>query len=171
VLLAPEPGAERPAVVRAAAVETLSLRADLVVLSACRSGVGHAVLGEGAFGLPRSLLVAGCRSVVGSLWDVEDAATRRFMRRFYRELTAGRPRDRALREAGRALEREGVPYRDWAGFFLTGVGHEPVAALARPSAISLLRMPGWFAALMALGVGGVLVLVWRRRAGRAGGSG
>jgi CHAT domain-containing protein len=169
VLLAPEAGAPPPAVVRAAAIETLSLKADLVVLSACRSGIGHAVLGEGSFGLPRSLLVAGCRSVVASLWDVEDAATRRFMGRFYRELAAGRPRDTALRLAGRALAREGAPYRDWAGFFLTGVGHEPVPALVRHSAVADLRHSAWLLVLVLAAAGSALYVFARRRSRRASG--
>jgi tetratricopeptide (TPR) repeat protein len=58
-------------------------RADLVVLSACESGRGRVVLGEGVFGLVRAALLAGVPRVVTSQWVVSDRATRRFMDRFY----------------------------------------------------------------------------------------
>lgn len=130
LVLASDVVADGPAVLTAAAAETLSLRADLTVLSACRSGLGHALLGEGGVGLPRSLMIAGSRSVVSSLWDVEDGATRRFMEAFYGELRRGMARDEALRQAADELRRQGVPPRDWAAFVLSGVGHEPVTSLA-----------------------------------------
>ncbi|MCB9513709.1 MAG: CHAT domain-containing protein [Candidatus Latescibacteria bacterium] len=111
-------------------VESLPLSADLVTLSACRSSLGLVLPGEGSFGLPRSFLVAGSRSVVSSLWDVEDGAARRFMARFYAALRDGDSRDLALRRARRELADAGYPLRDRAAFVLSGVGAAPVPALA-----------------------------------------
>jgi CHAT domain-containing protein len=70
----------------------LRLPADVVVLSACRTALGKEIRGEGLVGLTRGFFQAGARSVVVSLWEVEDRATAELMRRFYREM---------LREAGR----------------------------------------------------------------------
>jgi CHAT domain-containing protein len=59
---------------------------ELTVLSACETGLGKEAAGEGLLGLQRAFQVAGCRSVVSSLWSVEDAATSVLMERFYRHL-------------------------------------------------------------------------------------
>jgi CHAT domain-containing protein/tetratricopeptide (TPR) repeat protein len=59
---------------------------ELVVLSACRTGDGDLVAGEGMYSLTRAFQAAGARSVVASLWPVDDAATRALMQEFYRNL-------------------------------------------------------------------------------------
>ena len=127
-------------------VEQLGLHLDLVTLSGCRTGSGLHHLGEGTFGLPRSFLIGGARSVVMSLWDVEDGRAAEFMTAFYRALRRGSPRDRALQTARQEMARRGYPLRDQAAFVLTGVAHEPVAALSayppRPD------RPGWFLPLL-----------------------
>ncbi len=75
-------------------------RADLAVLSACQTGVGKEASGEGLLGLQRAFQVAGCRSVVASLWSVPDRATAVLMERFYANLWGrGMTRAEALREA------------------------------------------------------------------------
>jgi len=101
----------------------LRLPADLVVLSACRTGLGRELPGEGLVGLTRGFFSAGARQVVVSLWPVEDRATAELMRRFYGEMLGrGRPPAAALREAQASLWRDEsrrAPY-DWAGFILQG---------------------------------------------------
>lgn len=101
----------------------LDLPTDLVVLSACRTGVGKEVRGEGLVGLTQSFLQAGAARVVASLWDVDDAATARLMTGFYRELlVTGRSPAAALRAAQRAMRAEprwSAPF-SWAGFVVAG---------------------------------------------------
>src|SRR5206468_5248117 len=80
--------------------------ADLVVLSACESGLGRYAGGEGYLGFTQALFVKGARTVVLSLWKVDDQATSLLMRRFYENLLAKRaglakplPKAEALAEA------------------------------------------------------------------------
>jgi len=78
----------------------LSLDADLVVLSACETGLGDLKRGEGVIGLSRAFFSAGTPSLVVSLWNVADPSTAALMKRFYRNLTAGSmTKAQALREA------------------------------------------------------------------------
>jgi len=85
--------------------EVLELRwdADLVVLSACESGLGREMAGEGMLGLTRAFLHSAARSVVASLWKVSDESTAELMIRFYRRLARGATKDEALAEAQREL--------------------------------------------------------------------
>lgn len=108
---------------RAYEVSGLELRADLVVLSACRTGLGKDVGGEGLVGLAQAFLHAGAQQLVASLWNVDDRATEELMRRFYTALLSeGRPPAEALRQAQLSLKSEDrwrAPYY-WAGFVLQG---------------------------------------------------
>ncbi|HEY4129439.1 MAG TPA: CHAT domain-containing tetratricopeptide repeat protein [Gemmatimonadaceae bacterium] len=99
----------------------LDLPGRLVVLSACETAVGRDLRGEGVVGLGRAFLYAGAR-VVGSLWKVDDAATRELMTRFYRELLgATHPSPAAaLRSAQVAMWRESQAPANWAGFVYQG---------------------------------------------------
>jgi CHAT domain-containing protein/Flp pilus assembly protein TadD len=102
----------------------LSLRADLVVLSACRSALGKEVRGEGMMGMTRGFFYAGAERVLVSLWNVNDGgATVELMRHFYQGmLQEGLPPAAALREAQdwvRRQQRWQAPYY-WAGFTLQG---------------------------------------------------
>lgn len=71
---------------------------QLVVLSACETGVGEVRNGEGVYGLRRALVLAGSQTQVMSLWQVSDAATRDLMVGYYRRLMAGEGRAEALRQ-------------------------------------------------------------------------
>lgn len=101
----------------------LDLRADLVVLSACRTALGKEVLGEGLMGLTRGFFDAGARQIVASLWSVPDGATAELMRRFYGALVdGGLDAAAALHQAQRSMaeERRWRAPRNWAGFVLLG---------------------------------------------------
>jgi CHAT domain-containing protein len=102
-----------------------SLRApvDLVVLSACRTGLGKDLRGEGLIGLTRGFMYAGASSVVASLWKVDDEATAELMKRFYRNMLQDRMTPpAALRAAQNSIRHEpqwSAPYY-WAAFTLQG---------------------------------------------------
>jgi CHAT domain-containing protein len=103
--------------------EGVRLDADLVTLSACGSGLGKEQAGEGLLGLTRAFQYAGARSVVASLWSVADDSTAQLMKRFYRELSRGRPKDEALRAAQMELINRSPRMSDparWAAFQLFG---------------------------------------------------
>jgi CHAT domain-containing protein/Tfp pilus assembly protein PilF len=80
-------------------LEQVRINADLVVLSGCVTGMGKELRGEGLIGLTRAFQYAGARSLVSTLWNVNDQATAELMIRFYRHLAAGLPKDEALRAA------------------------------------------------------------------------
>jgi len=94
----------------------------LVVLSACETGVGKATNGDGVYGLRRALVVAGAESLVMSMWQVDDQATKDLMVGYYKRLAAGKPRSSALRDI--QLELKGQPkYKHpyyWASFLPAG---------------------------------------------------
>ena len=100
----------------------LELGADLVVLSACETGLGRNVRGEGLVGVARALLYAGASNIVVSLWQVADASTSDLMIRFYRHLGEDGDKAEALRLSKLEMIREGGfehPYH-WAPFILIG---------------------------------------------------
>ena len=105
----------------------LQLRAELVVLSACETGRGQTVRGEGLIGLTRALQYAGARSVLASRWKVADFSTARLMRAFHGHLREGLAKDEALRRAMARVRQNpetAHPYF-WAAFFLTGDPSNP----------------------------------------------
>jgi CHAT domain-containing protein/Flp pilus assembly protein TadD len=98
----------------------LKLNADLVVLSACETGLGKEVKGEGLMSLTRAFMYAGSPSVVVSLWNVNDESAADLMIRFYRHLQAGKTKSEALRQAQLETIRDnGFPFF-WAPFVLIG---------------------------------------------------
>lgn len=114
--------------VTAEEVALLDLRGtELVVLSACESGLGDIGAGEGVYGLRRAFLYAGVRALVGTLDSVDDVETRRLMKDFYTGLAAGRGKLASLHQAQRdALKRRrddngGVAHPFyWGAFVLVG---------------------------------------------------
>ena len=97
---------------------------ELVVISACQSGLGDIKHGEGVYGLKRAIAVAGAKSSLLSLWLVDDAATAAFMESFYKRLKAGEARGRALAETQEEFRNHPIPlWREpfvWAAFQLSG---------------------------------------------------
>jgi CHAT domain-containing protein/tetratricopeptide (TPR) repeat protein len=127
-------------------IYNMNLSAELVVISACDSGLGEDIRGEGLVGLTRGFMYAGARSVVASLWQVDDAATAELMAHFYREmLVKGATPSGALRAAKVAMwQQEGrsAPYF-WAAFILQGdpdavVAVGPAEPLVRPRTLVFL---------------------------------
>ncbi|MEC4991389.1 MAG: CHAT domain-containing tetratricopeptide repeat protein, partial [Oscillatoria sp. PMC 1068.18] len=104
-------------------VFNLDLSADLVVLSACQTGLGKQVQGEGLVGLTRGFMYAGAPRLLASLWNVDDAATAEMMTRFYRlMLREKHSPSEALRLAQIEMQTETnwkSPYY-WSAFFLQG---------------------------------------------------
>ena len=102
-------------------VLNVQLRAKLVVLSCCHSGRGE-IKAEGVVGIARAFMGAGARSVVVSLWAIDDEATLEFMKCFYQHLAEGKPASESLNLAMKSL-RESDEFRDvkyWAPFLLIG---------------------------------------------------
>jgi CHAT domain-containing protein/Tfp pilus assembly protein PilF len=101
----------------------LRLRADLVVLSACKTALGKLVSGEGLLGLTRGFMYAGVPRVVSSLWEVDDRGTAELMGRFYRAMELGRLRPAAALRAAQVQmstdQRWNAPFY-WAGFQIQG---------------------------------------------------
>lgn len=109
-------------VLRVGEIFSLTLRADLVVLSSCDTGLGKVLSGEGMVGLTRAFFYAGAESLVVSLWEVEDRSTADLMVAFKRRLDAGASKAEALREAKLELiatDRTATP-RLWAPLVLVG---------------------------------------------------
>lgn len=108
---------------RAYEVFNMNIRADLVVLSACQTGLGRDVKGEGLMGLTRAFLYAGASSVLVSLWSINDEATAELIAELYRRMIRDRLRPAAaLRSAQIATWKKkkwSAPYY-WAAFVLNG---------------------------------------------------
>ena len=103
-------------------IYNLKLNADLVTLSACQTGLGQFIRGEGIEGLSRSFFYAGSSAVLMSLWAVNDQATSQLMERFYRHLRGSESLMEALRNAKLEMINSGTlshPYY-WAGFIVSG---------------------------------------------------
>ena len=101
----------------------LKLNADLVVLSACDTGRGE-IKGDGVIGLSRALMTGGTRSLIVSLWAVDDRSTSELMQGFYRQWREGKQsKAEALRGAMLAVrDKYPAPYH-WAGMTLMGEGN------------------------------------------------
>lgn len=116
-------GESQLGVLRLDDIYKLNLSAELVVLSACRTGLGKEIRGEGVIGLTRGFMHAGVPRVISSLWSVDDAATAELMARVYRELMSGKSNaTAALRSAQLSLwktKKWQSPYY-WAAFTLQG---------------------------------------------------
>ena len=92
---------------------------ELVVLSACETGLGDVEGNEGVYGLQRAFKIAGAKYLMMSLWQVPDEETSEFMTTFYREWLGGKTIRQAFRQTQQAM-RENYPREPflWAGFVL-----------------------------------------------------
>jgi CHAT domain-containing protein len=121
IVLAPDGPGHR---IRADRIAALDLSADLAVLSACETGSGRILSGEGVLGLSSAFLSAGVPTVVASLWPVSDRVTVDLMKEFYARLADGRDVATSLAAAQMAIrddEATAHPFH-WAGFVTVGEG-------------------------------------------------
>ena len=100
----------------------LRLSANLVMLSACETGLGSISSGDDVVGLMRGFLYAGAQNVVGSLWEVDDDATAELSRLVYASMKRGTPVGKALAEAQEQLMRKKPHPYFWAAFLDSGTG-------------------------------------------------
>lgn len=142
-------------------IYSLNLSADLVVLSACETALGRDVKGEGLVGLTRGFMSAGSKSVVASLWKVDDRATAMLMAEFYKSmLQDGLSPAAALRSAKQKLMQDkafSAPYF-WAGFVLQGEYTDKIVVDRR----SRLRL-GLAVSLLLVVISSGLIFLQRRR--------
>jgi CHAT domain-containing protein/Tfp pilus assembly protein PilF len=118
-----EKGREQNGYIGLSEIYNLNLPADLIVLSACETGTGKEIKGEGLIALTRGFMYAGAASIVASLWKVDDQVTAALMTIFYQELLVNKLKPAAaLREAQRKISQKSKwsqPH-NWAGFVLQG---------------------------------------------------
>jgi CHAT domain-containing protein len=112
-------GTEPSGVLTAGDLYSLRWDVDLVTLSACETGVGKIANGDDVIGLTRGFLYAGARSIVASLWEVDDAATAQLMENFYRYLGEHGKRE-ALRLAQIETRKQYPEPWYWAAFNIEG---------------------------------------------------
>lgn len=138
----------------------MNFPSELVVLSACNTGVGQMMPGEGLSSLSRALTFSGVKSSVYSLWEVPDKETSELMIFFYEEIKKGIPKDQALAQAKRRFLSE-YPLKNhpifWAGFVINGQ-LDPIQA-------SL--FPAWMGIVGGLILVVLILLFWFKRAKKA----
>lgn len=136
-----------------AQIYQLNLSAKLVILSACQTGTGEFMRGEGLLSLARSFAYAGANSVLSTLWEVKDGQTQKFMTFLMPELAKGHPIDESFQAAQRAylsspdIELDDLHPYYWAAFQITG-SNDPIKLDK--------VLPWWQSKFLLLGVLGLL---------------
>lgn len=129
LVLLSDPSHDEDGFLQASEIVQLPLKADLVVLSACDTAVGPLEGQEGISTLSHAFLLAGARTVISTLWSVEDETTLYLMKAFYRSLNQGKQATYALAAAKRNMLKtfgaKALPYY-WAGFIVEGVAEPPI---------------------------------------------
>jgi CHAT domain-containing protein len=129
LVLLSDPAHDEDGFLQASEIVQLPLNADLVVLSACDTAVGPLEGQGGISTLSQAFLLAGSRTVVSTLWSVEDETTLYLMKTFYSELNRKKTVPDALAAAKRTMLKtygaKAVPYY-WAGFTVEGVAEPPI---------------------------------------------
>ena len=128
IALSPNPGwtsnfpQKKDYILKMSDVQAVNLRARLVVLSCCHSGRGRILKGEGVVGIARAFLAAGARSVLVTLWAIDDEATMVFMKSFYKHLKEGKTASASVQQSMKSLRQsdEYSEMRYWAPFQLIG---------------------------------------------------
>ncbi|WP_422358530.1 CHAT domain-containing protein [Reichenbachiella sp.] len=136
----------------------LSIGADMAVLSACNTGAGKLIEGEGLMSLGRAFSYAGCKSLVMTQWRIADESSSLLMDNFYKELTKGETKDKALQRAKILyLEQADVPVTNpmyWGAFVVVG----DVSSIE----LAKLNDQKYFLLICAVGVA-LLVLVYKSK--------
>lgn len=155
-----EQGQPQNGYLRVADIYSLNLPLDLAVLSACRSGMGKEMRGEGIMGLTRGFMQAGTKSVLSSLWKVDDAATAEMMTYFYQALLSENlPPAQALRRAQIKMSQNPQWHSPfyWAAFNLHGEFRQSIS----PAKKTIDFIYFWWIAVIAFGIG--LIYLVRKR--------
>lgn len=111
----------------------LRLNAEMVVLSACETGVGEVLAGEGIMSLGRGFTYAGARSLIMSLWEVNDASTAEIVSSFYKHLSKGQNKDAALQQAMLGYLEGSDKLRSHPYFWAAFVANGDMRALEQPN--------------------------------------
>ncbi|HEY6435430.1 MAG TPA: CHAT domain-containing protein, partial [Ignavibacteriaceae bacterium] len=121
IIFSPQKNDQNDGYLELGEIVQLNLSSDLVVLSSCRSGLGKIDASEGILGMQKAFFDAGAKSIVVSLWDVNDKYTSYFMKDFYKHLAGGISKSEALREAKLDFIKNysANPYY-WSAFVLSG---------------------------------------------------
>lgn len=121
LVLSKEDSLDEDGFLQVSEIYNLRMAADLVILSACQTGRGRLEKGEGVLGLPRIFFYSGARSVVSTLWKIDDKSTSVFMKYFYGFLSQGMDKAQSLRLAKlKMLESKYTHPFYWAAFVLNG---------------------------------------------------
>jgi CHAT domain-containing protein len=150
---------EHDNILHAYEIQDLNLNANLVVLSACETGIGKYQIGEGTMSLARAFRYANCPNVVTSLWKVNDGTTKEIMTNFYENLGKGIGKADALAEAKRTFRENHLNASPsyWSAFIL--IGDNGPVNLKKKSNVVL-----WVSGMvMILGVMGLLTIRKKRK--------
>ena len=141
----------------------MKLNASLVVLSACNTGYGKVIHGEGIMSLARGFMYAGCPSIVMSLWPVDDQSTAGLMKGFFSGLAQGLRKDDALRRAKLDYLKQADAVKSnpfyWAGFVSIGNTHPILIRVHK-------NYPSWVLMGIIASIG-LVILFWRIRTKKA----
>ncbi|MEL7119456.1 MAG: CHAT domain-containing protein, partial [Bacteroidota bacterium] len=140
---------------------TLNLNADMVVLSACETGIGELQNGEGIASLSSGFSYAGAKNIITTLWSVNDAQTKDLINRFYSLLTEGIDKATALQKAklnyiNEVPKAKSHPFY-WSGFISIG-DQEKINFSTSPSLINLLLYFAPFLIIIFIAIGGVSII-------------
>lgn len=148
---------ENDGFLEASEIVQLKLNSDLVVLSSCNSGLGVIDASEGILGMSKAFFESGSKSVVVSLWEVNDKYTSKFMILFYKRLGEGFDKSEALRLAKLDFIKEYSPNPFyWSAFILNG----NISKIELNKRVNLLP---YFIGLLALISVSVLFIYWRKK--------
>jgi CHAT domain-containing protein/Tfp pilus assembly protein PilF len=138
----------------------MNLNAGLAVLSACNTGTGKLMKGEGMMNLARGFIYAGVPGIVMTLWSVEDQSSAEIVRKFYEYLEDGMPKDEALRQAKLDLINQGDPLRShpyyWAAYVT--IGDYSAMKFVKPVWSNIM-----FGLIGLLSVAGIILLIIRKK--------